>query len=471
MCENPIYIRNNTKKFNSMLTKVGFHVPCGKCPSCVAAMRDEWFLRAFAEYQEFKEKGGRVFFPTNTYDTKSLPVFNPKTGRLRHGDDKEGIKCFSKRDVQAYLKKLRKKFENLGIIGIKYLVCSEYGMSENGTHRPHYHCLIYIPQCDLTTSAIENILDDSWNFGFTFFSEKGSEVNSINAILYVSKYCTKQFDFYENEELNDYMSNLAQKEKIKEYLPKRYNSKYFGIHLAKWLECKDNIEDFIQDGVSDNYLGLSNEGKTYAIPRYIRNKILYTTDEYGLRKPTERGHEILMKLYETRVRKAEQSMSKNFTVQGLRAKIDDEDAHNVIKTIEKYEYDNSLKGLCDFLHDKINNRSLRELAIYKVAFRNTMVDDEFCLQELSNYNVDELLVVGYALLDESFDQLHYDVYEKSVKELGLIDDVCVWNGAPRFEDFDIILDVIQRINSLASKRRQRKKVEDEKIITKLKNLL
>lgn len=475
MCENPIYIVSTTKKINGQLTKVGYHVPCGKCESCRQAMRDEWFLRAFAEYRDTIDAGGKVYFPTLTYSPESLPLFNTKTGKLCHNEKKYGknkycVPCFSKADIKRYIKTMRKKFERLGITGLKYLVCSEYGET---TQRPHYHALIYIPKNNLTESKVQSILLDSWKFGIAFWSPLGAEIQSQRGILYVTKYVCKDISYIDTyESIRDFQySSKRNRQLIDEYMPHHHQSKGFGLNLFKWLLDKDNIDYYIENGVSDDYLGLGNQGRSYPIPRYIREKIMFTKDENGERVPSPMGHEITMKLLHYRINKAAQNFSKCFTTQGLKAKINDDDCHQVINNIEKYEYTNDIKGLRNFLTDKMRGRTLQELAIYKYCFRNLLVDDMSILEEADNLSVSELESIGYALTDASFDQQYYDVYSESVKNLGLLDNVLVWNYAKRFENFETVLDVIQNINSLAAKRRQRKRTQDDSNTNKLKNIL
>lgn len=90
-------------------------VPCGKCLACLHNSRSEWIFRL---EQEFKYSKGALFV-TLTYDDKHYP------GELQ------------KRDVQLFMKRLRKAD---GTNSVRYFAVGEYG-SKSG--RAHYHILLF----------------------------------------------------------------------------------------------------------------------------------------------------------------------------------------------------------------------------------------------------------------------------------------------------------------------------------------
>lgn len=91
--------------------------PCGKCINCRAKSRQEWVFRLRMEYRNC-DFG---LFVTLTYDDDHLPS--------------DGV---SIRDVQLFLKRLRKKYKSKTL---RYYICSEYG---DNTHRAHYHALLFL---------------------------------------------------------------------------------------------------------------------------------------------------------------------------------------------------------------------------------------------------------------------------------------------------------------------------------------
>ncbi|QCQ85058.1 replication initiator protein [Blackfly microvirus SF02] len=92
-------------------------VPCGKCIPCLTNKRTDWSFRLEQEHRYSKS----AHFVTLTYDQKHYP----SDGSL------------NKRDLQLYLKRLRKRDETTRI---RYYAVGEYG-SKSG--RAHYHILLF----------------------------------------------------------------------------------------------------------------------------------------------------------------------------------------------------------------------------------------------------------------------------------------------------------------------------------------
>ena len=90
-------------------------VACGKCLSCLHNLRKDWCFRL---RQEWKHSTGAMFV-TLTYGDRQVP--------------EDGL-C--KRDVQLFMKKLRKRCGGR----LRYFCTGEYG-SKKG--RPHYHLLLF----------------------------------------------------------------------------------------------------------------------------------------------------------------------------------------------------------------------------------------------------------------------------------------------------------------------------------------
>lgn len=121
-------------------------VSCGQCMECRLAHSRQWADRMMLELEEQK----KAIFLTLTYDNKHMPVSEyesvvcidmlprspneillngeyliPKYGSLR------------KRDIQLFLKRLRKQFPD---VKLRYYCAGEYG---DKTLRPHYHMILY----------------------------------------------------------------------------------------------------------------------------------------------------------------------------------------------------------------------------------------------------------------------------------------------------------------------------------------
>lgn len=99
------------------------HVPCGKCEGCRLDYTKLWSTRMVYEFEETK----KAVFITLTYRDEDLPL----------ADD--GTPTLCKRDVQLWLKRLRKHLARKDIT-IRYYLCGEYGPKRE---RPHYHAILF----------------------------------------------------------------------------------------------------------------------------------------------------------------------------------------------------------------------------------------------------------------------------------------------------------------------------------------
>ena len=122
---------------------------------CKINRRSEWTGRILLEMQSHENST----FCTLTYSDSHLPS--------------DGL--IKKRDVQLFLKKLRRKYAPKTI---RYFATGEYGSQ---TSRAHYH-LILFGFCPLD----HHLVTEAWGKGFT----TATEVNSQRA-AYVAKYTTK----------------------------------------------------------------------------------------------------------------------------------------------------------------------------------------------------------------------------------------------------------------------------------------
>lgn len=122
-CQTPIIIRSKKGNMRRGAPKLYNVVPCGKCEYCLKHYVSAWSSRLslVSRHSNFS------FFVTLTYADDALP--------------KNGEVC--KSDVQKFFKRIRKHFEVYDDFDLKYVLISEYGPSQDGTHRPHYHGLFF----------------------------------------------------------------------------------------------------------------------------------------------------------------------------------------------------------------------------------------------------------------------------------------------------------------------------------------
>lgn len=174
-CYQPKDVFVNKKGYAKNTFKVT--VPCRKCIGCYLDYTNEWTLRCWLELQQYKE----ACFITLTYSNEYLP----EDSQLR------------RKDVQLFLKRLRRKIEPCKI---RFYGCGEYG--SKGL-RPHYHLIIFGWQPkDLIKLKVTNrgeviyrspMLEKLWTFGFSSVGYATKE-----SIKYCSKYLQKMaFNFNE----------------------------------------------------------------------------------------------------------------------------------------------------------------------------------------------------------------------------------------------------------------------------------
>ena len=105
-------------------------VPCGQCIGCRLDYSREWANRCILEASYHESN----YFVTLTYSNSHLPI-NYHCSDLHTGEAGE-CPSLSKRDVQLFLKRIRKNSSQF----IRYYIAGEYG---DRTYRPHYHCILF----------------------------------------------------------------------------------------------------------------------------------------------------------------------------------------------------------------------------------------------------------------------------------------------------------------------------------------
>lgn len=203
MCLSPVFVKSRNNYFS-----------CGKCLECRQEISRFWSFRLMAE---------QTTNPYNVYLT------------LTYADEYLDTNNLSKRDVQLFLKRLRK---NLKGRKIKYFAVGEYG---DKTFRPHYHLIMF----NVSFNDIDNI-NKSWNKGIVTIDPV-----QAGSIAYVCGYVNKK---------------IADTEIDYNFLgytpPFRLMSKSLGLDFI--LKFQD---DFIKKG----YYEWS--GRKFPIPRYFRERL------------------------------------------------------------------------------------------------------------------------------------------------------------------------------------------------------
>ena len=212
------------------VTKNGltFYVPCGKCNGCLLQKSNSLSMRLG---DEIESSSHSIFF-TLTYDNVHVPKmrcyregdqyhwfsasdnvrFNGRCDVLResidfyspyfldaplknyHDDSVVGYVC--KRDIQLYLKLLRKDiYENFNIRSgsFRYYIVSEYGPGKDprqGKFRPHYHGIIFPCNSDVASYLLRHSLYASWQMCDKGLFDQYTKYCDSGTRHYVTEYIT-----------------------------------------------------------------------------------------------------------------------------------------------------------------------------------------------------------------------------------------------------------------------------------------
>lgn len=202
-------------------------VPCGQCIGCRLELRRQWAVRCVNEASLHEDNA----FITLTYDDAHLP--------------KNGSVC--KRDVQLFLKKLRRRYPD---DRIRYFAVGEYG---ERTWRPHYHVLLFgfdLPDKRFHTTRGANpvyhsaSLEQIWTAGL-------SEVGSLTyqSAGYVSQYAVKK---YKGKNAEEYYGALAPEFALMSRRP-GIGSEYYERYKKELLQNDSVIMDGHEVGLPAYY--------------------------------------------------------------------------------------------------------------------------------------------------------------------------------------------------------------------------
>ena len=213
-CTHPVYLKEQN-----------ITVPCGKCFYCRRKYILMWALRLTHELISYDNK---AVFVTLTYNDDNLP----------HD------KSVSVRDVQLFIKRLRKYYND---IKIKYFCVSEYG-SEKRTFRPHYHLIVYGLTFENTKAEVFKhsaiFTKKIWKKGFTTVKPVHQET-----ISYTLKYIMKNV-LYENNRVikKGLKPNFSLKSKGLgfDYLIENWTKYVYATYIPFKKYKKSAVYDFLQ---------------------------------------------------------------------------------------------------------------------------------------------------------------------------------------------------------------------------------
>lgn len=298
MCNHPITIANRSRRFTEGVSKMHLQVPCGYCHECAKLMQDDWFVRAFFEFQRIK-KYGSCWFPTLTYDDENLPSWKDDEYIDPLDSSRSFVRpCFSVKHLKRFRDRFRVYLHRLGYdnTGVRFFVACELG-GEFG--RPHYHVLIFCP-FRISFSVMWKLLHDAWPLGRIGFSSKfGMLVRSDKAVQYCCKYVSKNSSWFRKFGLQDYLWYLIKQYKLKidgaEEKLKSFRRAY-RLHFQSLKFGELGVKNITKEMLVDDRINLFDFGLDarkdlksceFRVPLYYKRKLLVMKDKFNTDIPTD----------------------------------------------------------------------------------------------------------------------------------------------------------------------------------------
>ena len=228
MCIYPIYLKKETWKQKISTSYHMVQVPCGRCLECLKLRVNSWYVRLQNE-QKYSDTS---FFVTLTIDDD----------HLEYSEDWRPQLCY--KDVQLFLKKLRKKNAEQTNKKIKYFCVGEYGSI---TERPHYHLIIF-------NCVNADFIEKCWKLGNVHIGKVEPA-----SIYYTLKYALKR-------------ATKIKKSDDMRTVEKAIMSRGLGINFLT-----DEMVNFYKSDVTRGII--LEDGKKLPLPRYYRDKIFTNTEK------------------------------------------------------------------------------------------------------------------------------------------------------------------------------------------------
>lgn len=237
------YKEDNYNGFKGQEYDITAWTKCGYCPECLAEKANNWVVRNHYESRAHKEK----CFITLTY------AENPK--------------ILIKKDLQDFLKRLRKELDKDGV-KLRYYGCGEYGTLRG---RPHFHVILY-GWSDKNAKYLcinkkgniclqSDLIQAKWGKGRTTYQEFNE-----HEIPYISLYSSindtaKHKHLIAREEIakkisenrNRYHEFIEKFEKIKgNFLEvKEFNCWSIGLGFDEWIKDYENVSKTFTEYIED----------------------------------------------------------------------------------------------------------------------------------------------------------------------------------------------------------------------------
>lgn len=255
-------------KTNTDESKQSLIIPCGKCLGCKLDKASEWATRCYYESKQWKNN----CFITLTYNNENLKS-----------------ESLVKRDIQLFLKKLRKDYQGIESriwkeqeeYPIRYFYSGEYGGKRG---RPHFHIGIFnwIPpdlkfwkwSKDKNPMYRSDIIEKKWEKGFVIIEHMNYETATYIARYTVKKLFKEKCHYQERDLVPEFIETSRKggigyqiMEKPTEFEKLKANMGIWihnrkGARLAKIPNfIRDKWRHHIDEDEQMNYLTLSGQNR------------------------------------------------------------------------------------------------------------------------------------------------------------------------------------------------------------------
>lgn len=423
MCLKPLRITTRSRLISRNLNQRFFcDVPCGNCSDCRSLKRDEWFLRSYFHALKFIKEGGYFYFDTLTYKPGNLPHVGDylRDVVFEKLDKIDNLSCFSRMDIRLFLVRLRRYLSYAGYDvkdKLDYFIVGEYGSDQNyisdkgfvrrGTSAPHYHILLFVDKdLKLEPEVLSEFVDKSWQLGRTdgwmyeHVAKDGKPYNFFDHV-YGKAYTHDLPEDQLIRKVTSYVTGYVNKSssykhRVTNILYNLYNEIY-GSSWSDSLELQKEYRTVVRNilefhvqshGFGDYYFqrndfdyeDLLKRGcvtvpdsklikRDIVLPLYYERKIFYScvTQEDGTRQwqPTEASFDWLKAKFFRNVDKVEKRYRDFYFCQ-----------NDIVK---------------NYLAELLGNRSVRDFAIYLLAYRGRIISDKAFHRKLPDELMDVIL--------------------------------------------------------------------------------
>lgn len=386
-CLNPLHIINPAKKV--VLTPSGgfpmlLDVPCGQCSECAKAKHNEWLFRAYYQSQDCFDAGGYILFDTLTYAPHQLPrlgdIVDDIPSYLNYG-------CFNRHDIRAFLMRLRSRLLRRGYDvsdKLKYFLSSEYGTSDGGTHRPHYHLLLYVYDNTIPHLELSQLISDCWAKGRTdgvvyrgnayvtnncYFPASTGNIGIHRLVKYVTKYVQKDSEF--EKQITHRILSICQHRNIDD---KSYEGKQF-IQSIKRYACQFHLQSHgfgAQFLKYNDYTTILQHGyitcpdnistlQRLPLPMYMRRKLFYDVVRDFRGERVWQLNELGVAFKMARVDKQLTALSSRFVTW--------------FQDLGQYVAPKYVDNVRSFVNELLDGRSFDDFSLYIAFYRGRLKDD------------------------------------------------------------------------------------------------